>query len=112
MNVSHTGHRLDLYKRLAAARDSEAVDEVLSHMVDRYGRPPREIEALVRESKLRIALAGMGVLSVLRHGKFIEIVLRETCEDTVQKLESWGFVQTKPDKFSAEIPVSRLFSFF
>jgi transcription-repair coupling factor (superfamily II helicase) len=44
--VRDVGQRLDLYRRLSGARDRDAVDEVMSEIVDRYGEAPLEAEHL------------------------------------------------------------------
>ena len=40
------GQRLDLYKRLSAAPDEDAVAELLVEVEDRFGRPPDEVRLL------------------------------------------------------------------
>ncbi|MBZ5711418.1 transcription-repair coupling factor [Nannocystis pusilla] len=44
--VRDVGQRLDLYRRLSAARDRDAVDDVMSEIIDRYGEAPLEAEHL------------------------------------------------------------------
>jgi len=44
--VRDVGQRLDLYRRLSAARDRDAVEDVMSEIIDRYGEAPLEAEHL------------------------------------------------------------------
>ncbi|WAS90248.1 transcription-repair coupling factor [Nannocystis punicea] len=44
--VRDVGQRLDLYRRLSAARDRDAVEDVMSEITDRYGEAPLEAEHL------------------------------------------------------------------
>jgi transcription-repair coupling factor (superfamily II helicase) len=45
--VEDTGQRLELYQRLShAAHDEAAIGDILAEIRDRYGAPPREVDAL------------------------------------------------------------------
>jgi len=54
--VGDVGVRLSLYKRFAAARDEEAVDELAAEMEDRFGPPPEPAAGFVRLMRLKCEL--------------------------------------------------------
>jgi len=58
--------RLDFYRRLAAARTEEAVDDVELELADRFGRLPAPAEALCALSRLRAAMRAAGVRELRR----------------------------------------------
>ncbi len=53
--------RLVLYKRIAAAADDEALDELAAEMVDRFGPLPVPIDNLYRVTRLKLAAAALGI---------------------------------------------------
>ncbi len=53
--------RLSLYKRIAAAVDEAAIDELTAELVDRFGPLPVAAIALLRVTRLRLAARALGV---------------------------------------------------
>ena len=53
--------RLGLYKRIAAAPDEVALDELTAELVDRFGPLPPPATALLRLTRLRLAARALGV---------------------------------------------------
>ncbi|MGE3667368.1 MAG: transcription-repair coupling factor, partial [Steroidobacteraceae bacterium] len=53
--------RLALYKRIAAAADEPALDELTAELVDRFGPLPGPAVALLRVTRLRLAARVLGV---------------------------------------------------
>ena len=45
--------RIEFYRRLARARDAEALERLLGYVTDRYGPPPPEVERLFQDQTLR-----------------------------------------------------------
>ncbi|HYC54309.1 MAG TPA: transcription-repair coupling factor [Candidatus Binatia bacterium] len=62
--VSDIGERLILYKRLAAAEDSDAVMALREELQDRFGVLPQEAQRFVRIMSLRPALRRLRVVSL------------------------------------------------
>ncbi|RRD67088.1 transcription-repair coupling factor [Comamonadaceae bacterium OH2310_COT-174] len=56
--------RLSFYKRLATAGSLEAVDGLLEEIVDRFGKPPEQVQALIDTHRLRILCEPYGVQKV------------------------------------------------
>jgi transcription-repair coupling factor (superfamily II helicase) len=57
--------RLDLYRRLAALSDVEALQKVTDEMIDRFGRPPQAVEDLLRVVELRLFCRSLRVVEVV-----------------------------------------------
>ncbi len=56
--------RLTLYKRLANAGSTEELQELLEELVDRFGEPPAQTQALVETHKLRVLARPLGILKI------------------------------------------------
>ncbi|KKW68097.1 transcription-repair coupling factor [Lampropedia cohaerens] len=56
--------RLSFYKRLATADSIEQVDLLLEEIVDRFGKPPEPVQALIDTHRLRILCEPYGVQKV------------------------------------------------
>jgi len=56
--------RLDLYRRIASAREEKELEAVRAEAEDRFGPPPREVETLIDMARLRIACLALGVEEV------------------------------------------------
>jgi transcription-repair coupling factor (superfamily II helicase) len=54
--VEDPNHRLELYKRIAAARDAAGIHDVRAELVDRFGPLPPPVERLLTLAALRAAL--------------------------------------------------------
>ena len=74
--------RLSLYKRLAGAADSAAIDELVMEMVDRFGSLPAPAEALVRAARLRLRARQIGIrrLDFGAHGGYLLFEERNTID--------------------------------
>lgn len=101
--VSHIPQRLDLYRRFACARDEGEIKNILVRIRDRFGPLPKQVETLAAESRIRISLSRMDVLSAQRVGDFLEIILRESRSETVNSLTPLGFIRTKPNKLALKV---------
>jgi transcription-repair coupling factor (superfamily II helicase) len=59
--VAEVPVRLALYKRLAAAPDNAAIDELTEEIVDRFGPLPPPATALLRVARLKLAARALGI---------------------------------------------------
>ncbi len=59
--VAQEALRLDLYRRISTAGDHEALEQVLTETVDRYGALPPEVETLFAVASLRVTAQALGV---------------------------------------------------
>jgi transcription-repair coupling factor (superfamily II helicase) len=63
--------RLEMYKRLAQVSTPDDVAAVRDELIDRYGKPPAEVEALLRVTSFRIKARTFGLEEVATQGNFV-----------------------------------------
>ena len=79
--------RLDLYRRLADARESSAIDAIRDELIDRFGELPPEAERLVRVARLRNYLRTQGITDFAVQGKFVKIAPLAPSESLQMKIQ-------------------------
>jgi transcription-repair coupling factor (superfamily II helicase) len=84
--VSDMGQRLRAYKRVASARDDEALRQIRAETEDRYGRLPESVENLFAYSRLRRAAEQLGVVSIDRTPSGVALKLSERARVAPDKL--------------------------
>ena len=62
--VSDTGHKVDLYRRLAGLRHVEGLGEIRAELLDRFGPLPAETETLLAITRLRVLATDCGIAAV------------------------------------------------
>jgi transcription-repair coupling factor (superfamily II helicase) len=68
--------RLSLYKRLATAGKSEAIDALLEEITDRFGKLPAQGQTLFDTHRLRVLAKPYGVLKIDAGPKLMSVVFR------------------------------------
>jgi transcription-repair coupling factor (superfamily II helicase) len=63
--------RLEMYRKLAEARDGARLDEVVAEMTDRYGEPPEQVQNLVAVARFRLVARAYGLTDVSVQGKHV-----------------------------------------
>jgi transcription-repair coupling factor (superfamily II helicase) len=63
--------RLEMYRKLAEARDDKQLDEVIAEMTDRYGEPPTQVANLIAVARFRQLARAYGLTDVSMQGKHI-----------------------------------------
>ncbi|MEH1015375.1 transcription-repair coupling factor [Micromonospora sp. CPCC 206060] len=63
--------RLEMYRKLAEARDEARLREVVAEMTDRYGEPPAPVQNLVAVARFRLLARRYGLTDVSMQGKHI-----------------------------------------
>ncbi|PZM95467.1 MAG: transcription-repair coupling factor, partial [Actinobacteria bacterium] len=63
--------RLEMYRKLAEARDEEALQEVVAEMTDRYGEPPEPVANLVAVARFRLLARAYGLTDVSMQGRHV-----------------------------------------
>jgi transcription-repair coupling factor (superfamily II helicase) len=84
--ISDMGQRLRTYKRIASARDDEALDIIRRETEDRYGRPPESVERLFAYARLRRTAEETGVVSIDRTPTGLAFKLKGTARVSPDKL--------------------------
>jgi transcription-repair coupling factor (superfamily II helicase) len=63
--------RLEMYRKLAEARDDARLDEVVAEMTDRYGEPPGPVANLIAVARFRLLARAYGLSDVSMQGRHI-----------------------------------------
>jgi transcription-repair coupling factor (superfamily II helicase) len=63
--------RLEMYRKLAEARDNARLDEVVAEMTDRYGEPPAQVANLIAVARFRQLARAYGLTDVSVQGKHL-----------------------------------------
>ncbi len=63
--------RLEMYRKLAEARDADRLREVAAEMTDRYGEPPEPVANLVAVARFRLLVRSYGLTDVSAQGKHL-----------------------------------------
>jgi transcription-repair coupling factor (superfamily II helicase) len=61
--------RLSIYKRLANSQSLEAIDDMQEEMIDRFGKLPDAVKALVETHRLRISAKTVGIIKIDAHAE-------------------------------------------
>lgn len=65
--------RLEVYRKLAAARTEEDLADLKEELTDRYGRPPAEFDALFDVARLREKARTLGLSEIVAQGKNVRV---------------------------------------
>jgi transcription-repair coupling factor (superfamily II helicase) len=84
--ISDMGQRLRTYKRVASARDEDALSAIRTETEDRYGRIPESVDNLFAYARLRQTAEDLGVISIDRAHGGIAIKLSEKARVAPEKL--------------------------
>jgi transcription-repair coupling factor (superfamily II helicase) len=84
--INDMGQRLRTYKRIASARDDDALEQIRRETEDRYGRLPESVERLFAYARLRRTAEETGVVSIDRTPTGLALKLRETARVSPDKL--------------------------
>ena len=71
--VEQEALRLDLYRRIGSASDHDALEQVRTEAVDRYGSLPEEVDTLLAVASLRLTAARLGVEEVSTYRQQVRI---------------------------------------
>jgi transcription-repair coupling factor (superfamily II helicase) len=63
--------RLEMYRKLAEARTTERLAEVVAEMTDRYGEPPEPVANLVAVARFRLRAKAYGLTDVSLQGRHV-----------------------------------------
>ncbi|WP_345126927.1 transcription-repair coupling factor [Dactylosporangium darangshiense] len=63
--------RLEIYRKIAGAKDNAALDEIVAEMRDRYGEPPLPVANLLAVARFRFLARAYGLTDVSLQGKHV-----------------------------------------
>jgi transcription-repair coupling factor (superfamily II helicase) len=88
--VADENLRLEAYRRIASARETEDIDEVKAELLDRYGAPlPPPVEALFEVAELRGIMLGRGIAeaaTVAKHLRIRPIEIEDSKQIRLQRI--------------------------
>ena len=61
--------RLSIYKRMANCNAQDKIDDMQEEMIDRFGKLPDAVKALIETHRLRIAAKTVGIIKIDAHGE-------------------------------------------
>ena len=70
--IEHGGQKIEMYQRLALVRTEEALEELKNELTDRFGKPTRAVQNLLKATHLRIRAQKDLILSVSQKGIGLE----------------------------------------
>lgn len=70
--IEHGGQKIEMYQRLALVRTEEALEKLKNELTDRFGKPTRAVQNLLKATHLRIRAQKDLVLSVSQKGIGLE----------------------------------------
>lgn len=69
--------RLSIYKRLANCESPDRIDSMQEELIDRFGKMPDAVKALVETHRLRIAAKSVGIVKIDAHGEAASLQFME-----------------------------------
>ncbi|WP_433245627.1 transcription-repair coupling factor [Streptosporangium sp. CA-135522] len=102
--------RLEAYKRIAGIGADDQIAAVREELVDRYGRPPREVENLLEVARFRIRarLAGLSDVTLQgQHIRFAPVTLRDSQQVRLQRLYPKALLKQASGTLLVPVPKTR-----
>ncbi|KQV37944.1 transcription-repair coupling factor [Massilia sp. Root335] len=69
--------RLSIYKRLANCEDQGRIDDMQEELIDRFGKLPDAVKALIETHRLRIAAKSVGIVKIDAHAESASLQFME-----------------------------------
>ncbi|HKT04446.1 MAG TPA: transcription-repair coupling factor, partial [Rugosimonospora sp.] len=102
--------RLEMYRKLAAARSAEKLAEAVAEMRDRYGEPPEPVANLAAVARFRLLARTYGLADVSlqgRHIRFGPLVLPDSKQMRLKRLYPDAVYKQATEQVSVPRPVAR-----
>lgn len=84
--------KIDIYRRLSRITTLEDCHDIRNEMIDRFGKPPIEVERLLIRARIKIIAHSYSIRSVRLKGGLINdngyVVIEYTTQDSIKKLKS------------------------
>lgn len=69
-------HKIEIYQKIAAARDNDRLEEIFHELADRFGEPPVQVLNLLEVAKIRNYARRIGIEKIVQTPMFLEIYFR------------------------------------
>ena len=92
--------RLVQYKRIAGAKDSEALDELEVELVDRFGLLPQQTKNLFDSARLRLQASALGIRKLEANAKGGRIVFEP--QPRIDPMRLIKLLQSQPQHFKLD----------
>jgi transcription-repair coupling factor (superfamily II helicase) len=102
--------RLEMYRKLAEARDEARLAEVVAEMTDRYGEPPAQVANLVAVARFRMLARAYGLTDVSmqgRHVRFSPLSLPDSKQLRLKRYHPDAVYKAATDQVSVPRPTTR-----
>ena len=102
--------RVEMYRKIAGARDPAALDEIVAEMRDRYGEPPEEVANLIAVARFRLLARAYGLTEVSlqgRHVRFAPLALPDSKQLRLKRLYPDAVYKAATDTVSLPRPMTR-----
>jgi transcription-repair coupling factor (superfamily II helicase) len=102
--------RLEMYRKLAEARDDAKLSEVIAEMTDRYGEPPAQVANLIAVARFRQLARAYGLTDVSMQGKHIRLSPLSLPDSKQMRLKRYhpdSVYKTANDQVSVPRPSTR-----
>jgi transcription-repair coupling factor (superfamily II helicase) len=102
--------RLEMYRKLAQARDAAALDEIVDELTDRYGPPPPPVVNLVAVARLRLLARAYRLREVAlqgRHIRFAPLPLPDSKQLRLKRLYPDAVYKAAVQTISLPQPMTR-----
>ncbi|GGM17141.1 transcription-repair coupling factor [Dactylosporangium sucinum] len=102
--------RLEIYRKIAGAKDAAALDEIVAEMRDRYGEPPEPVANLLAVARFRFLARSYGLTDVSLQGKhvrFAPLQLPDSKQLRLKRLYPEAVYKAAADTVSLPRPSTR-----
>ncbi|BCY05697.1 transcription-repair coupling factor [Actinoplanes sp. L3-i22] len=102
--------RLEMYRKLAEARDDARLEEVIAEMTDRYGEPTAPVVNLIAVARFRQLARAYGLTDVSMQGKHIRFSPLSLLDSKQMRLKRYhpdSVYKTANDQVSVPRPATR-----
>ena len=102
--------RLEMYRKLAEARDDARLDEVVAEMTDRYGEPPAPVVNLIAVARFRLLARAYGLTDVSvqgRHLRFSPLPLPDSKQLRLKRYHPDAVYKPANEQVSVTRPANR-----
>ena len=92
--------RLSIYKRIASAKDNNALDDIQIELIDRFGLLPQATKNLVQQAKLKLKAQTLGIRKIEAGPESGAVEFSDST--TVDPTQIIGLMQKQPNVYKME----------